>query len=97
MILPVAGAGIALLFVVSYVVTAWVLTEVARRGRQPPVGWRRRLTEENIHRISAVAGVLAIVLLVLSVAVAPRSWGPVLLLLLTALGILFAVLTFLLH
>ena len=96
MIVPAVVAGLVLVFGVGYAITTWVLTQVVERAAWPITGWRKRLTRDNIQRLSAAGGVLAAALMILSLSVVPRLWFPMLWIGLTVLGFLCAVLLFLL-
>jgi hypothetical protein len=103
-VMPAVGLGILVVFLVGAGVTYVALEQVARRTKANPAlagTWRQGkpgyLTEGRMEKLALLGGGLAVVLLILSLLVIPKEWALVIWIVLTALGILFGLLTFLMN
>ena len=89
MIAPAVGLGLLVVFIAGGGIVYTVLTFIEPR-------WWSNLAEKGKDRIAMIGGGLSVVLLVLFMADVPR-WMPTIWIVLTAIGILFGLSTFVLN
>lgn len=103
-IYPAAGIGIVVVFILGAAFARTILERITQKQSDPTKYYRNRweevkpafpLTEKRINFFSILAGVIAVVLLILLFAFLPTGWAIGAFLALTVLGILFALLTLL--
>ena len=101
---PAVALGALVVFAAGYVVTRVVFSKIAKRRKGPTVLYRDTLkevnsrddwTEEHIDGFAKVGGGIAVVLVLLLLFVIPREGFTLIWIVLTVLGVLFGLLTFL--
>ena len=102
LIVPAVAIGFFVFFGIVYVATYAILTRFARKNRSVTTySWGRwkevarpdEATEKQIEKASAIAGGAAVLLMVLLLLILPREWLLATWVVLTVLGILASLLT----
>ncbi len=96
MIVPAVALGGLAVFVVGAALTYYALSWVARLRRRRWHKGRIHLTDEVIERCSVIGGIAAVVLVLVTMFVIPREQALLMWIVLTALGFLVGLLSFLL-
>lgn len=96
-VMPAVAAGALAVFLVGYVATLAALEVMTSRKKDASKLSRGFLTEKGKDRISVVGGIIAVVLVVLLMVVGPRESAKKIWIGLTIVGVVFGLLTFLLH
>ena len=95
-IAPAVAFGLLAVFLVGAALTYWALGWIARQRRRRWHKGRIGLTDQVIERCSLVAGIAAVILVLVTLFVLPREQALLMWLVLTAMGIVVGLLSFLL-